>query len=133
MARYLLDTNICIAVMRGHSIALQRLASVAPGECAVSTVTAYELYTGVEKCAMPAQERRKVELLLSTIWEMPFDADAARESARVRATVESQGQTIGPYDILLAGQALSRSLILVTGNIGEFSRVPGLAIECWSV
>ena len=131
MAQYLLDTNTCIAVMCSHPNAVQRMAAVAPGDCAISTVTAYELYTGVEKCANPAQERSKVELLLSTVWEMPFDPDAARESARVRALLESQGQPIGPYDVLLAGQALAHSLILVTDNTREFSRVPGLTLENW--
>lgn len=91
MTRYLLDTNTCIAVMRGHSVAVQRMAALAPGDYAISTITAYELYTGVEKCAKPAQERNKVELLLMTVREMPFDADAAREAGRVRALLESQG------------------------------------------
>jgi len=133
VTRYLLDTNTCIAVMRSHPIAVQRMAAVAPGDCAISTVTAYELYTGVEKCANPAQERSKVELLLSTVWEMPFDPAAARESARVRALLEAQGQPIGPYDVLLAGQALAHSLILVTDNTREFSRVPGLTLENWKI
>ena len=60
MIRYLLDTNTCIAVMRSHPVAVHRMAAVAPGDCAISTVTAYELYTGVEKCAKPDQERGKV-------------------------------------------------------------------------
>jgi tRNA(fMet)-specific endonuclease VapC len=133
VARYLLDTNTCIAVMRSHPIAVQRMAAVAPADCAISTVTAYELYTGVEKCANPAQERSKVEMLLTTVWEMPFDPDAAREAAQVRALLESQGQPIGPYDVLLAGQALAQSLTLVTDNTREFSRVPGIALENWIV
>lgn len=62
---------------------------------------------------------------------MPFDPDAARESARVRALLEAQGQPIGPYDVFLAGQALAQSLILVTDNTREFSRVPGLTLENW--
>ena len=133
MTRYLLGTNTCIAVMRSHPIAIQRMAAVAPGDCAISTVTSYERYTGVEKCANPAQERSKVEQLLSTVWEMPFDPGAARESARVRALLEAQGKPIGPYDVLLAGQALVHSLILVTDNTREFSRVPGLTLENWKV
>ncbi len=133
MPRYLLDTNTCIAVMRSHPLAVQRLAAVAPGDCAISSVTAYELYTGVEKCAKPAQERSKVELLRTTVWEMPFDPDAAREAARVRALLESRGKVIGPYDILLAGQALARSLVLVRANTREFSRVPGLTLENWMI
>jgi tRNA(fMet)-specific endonuclease VapC len=123
VARYLLDTNTCIAVMRGHCAAVQHLAVVAPGDCAISTITGYELYTGVEKCAKPLQERGKVELLLTAVWEMAFDPDAAREAARVRALLEAQGQMIGPYDVLLAGQALAHSMILVTANTKEFKRV----------
>jgi tRNA(fMet)-specific endonuclease VapC len=129
--RYLLDTNTCIAVMRNHPKVLQQLSAVAPGDCAISTVTSYELFTGVEKSANPSKERAKIELLLQTIPEIPFSTDAAREAARVRAVLESQGQPIGPYDTLLAGQALTLSLVLVTANLNEFSRVPGLVFENW--
>jgi tRNA(fMet)-specific endonuclease VapC len=107
------------------------MAAVAPGDCAISTVTSYELFTGVEKCSQPAKERTKVELLLKTVQELPFESRAAKESARIRALLESQGQPIGPYDVLLAGQALAGSLILVTANTGEFSRIPGLPLENW--
>lgn len=62
MTLYLMDTNTCIAVMRSHPTAVHRMAAVAPGDCAIYTVTAYELYTGVEKCADPAQERSKVRI-----------------------------------------------------------------------
>ena len=89
------------------------------------------LETGVEKCSKPAQERAKVDLLLHTVQQMPFEVGPAKEAARIRALLESQGQTIGPYDILLAGQAVSCSLILVTSNTREFSRVPGLSLENW--
>jgi tRNA(fMet)-specific endonuclease VapC len=131
MARYLLDTNTCIAVMRNHPKAVQRMAAVPPGECAISTITAYELYTGVEKCSKPAQERAKVDLLLGTVHELAFESAAAKESARIRALLESQGQIIGPYDLLLAGQALAGAMILVTANTKEFGRVPGLTLEDW--
>ena len=117
--------------MRNHPTAVQRMAVVPPGECAISTITAYELYTGVEKCTKPAQERAKVDLLLRTVHEIAFESTAAKEAARIRALLESQGQPIGPYDLLLAGQALAGSLILVTANTGEFSRVPGLTSEDW--
>jgi tRNA(fMet)-specific endonuclease VapC len=129
--RYLLDTNTCIAVMRQQAKVLQRLALVPPSDCAISTITSYELYTGVEKCAHPARERAKVEVLLQTISEVAFAAGAAQEAAQIRATLESLGQTIGPYDLLLAGQARSLGLILVSANTKEFSRVPGLTVENW--
>jgi len=107
------------------------MSTAPPGECAISTITAYELYTGVEKCSKPAQERAKVELLLRTVHELAFESAAAKESARIRALLESQGLPIGPYDLLLAGQALASSMILVTANTREFSRVPGLALDDW--
>jgi tRNA(fMet)-specific endonuclease VapC len=129
--RFLLDTNTCIAAMRNHASVLARLQSLTPGDCAVSTITSYELFTGVAKCANPKQERGKVELLLNTITEIPFEADAAREAAKVRADLESRGATIGPYDLLLAGQALATGLTLVTHNTPEFSRVFGLNLEDW--
>src|SRR5262245_41358812 len=106
--------------MRNHPRVVQRLAAVPPADCAISTITSFELETGVEKCSQPATERAKVDLLLRTVHELPFDMAAAREAARIRAILESQGQPIGPYDTLLAGQALANSLTLVTANTKEF-------------
>ena len=102
--RFLLDTNTCIAVMRRHPIAVQRMSATSPNDCAISTVTTFELYTGVEKCAIPSQERARVDLLLKTVLELTFDSVAAQEAARIRAFLESQGKSIGPYDVLLAGR-----------------------------
>jgi predicted nucleic acid-binding protein len=67
--RYLLDTNTCIGAMRHHTLVLQRMAAVPPADCAISSITSYELFTGVEKCADPVKERAKVDLLLATISE----------------------------------------------------------------
>lgn len=107
------------------------MAAAQPDECVISTITSYELYTGVEKCSKPDQERGKVDLFLATVKQMAFGVEAGKEAARIRALLESQGQPIGPYDVLLAGQALAASLILVTANTKEFSRVPGLTLENW--
>ena len=131
--RYLLDTNTCIAAMRNNMLVLKHMAAVSPGDCAISTITSYELYTGIEKCADPANELAKVNLLLATVCQLVFDAQAAREAGRLRALLESQGQMIGPYDILLAGHAVAAALTLVTANTGEFSRVPTLSLENWQV
>jgi tRNA(fMet)-specific endonuclease VapC len=86
---------------------------------------------GIEKCAAPANELSKVNLLLTTVCELSFDAPAARDAAAIRAPLESQGRMIGAYDVLLAGHARSAGLTLVTANIGEFSRVPSLTLENW--
>ncbi len=129
--QYLLDTDTCIGLLRNKTQIVQQLSMKKPTDCAISTITAYELYTGVEKCADPARERPKVELLLKTIRQMPFDAASGKEAARVRAALESEGQPIGPYDTLLAGQAIATGLTLATSNTHEFSRVEGLSIEDW--
>lgn len=131
MPRYLLDTNTCIDLMRSHPKVVQRMAAVPPDDCAISVITGYELYTGVEKCSNPAQERAKVDLLLKMVQHLPFDVGAAAEAARIRALLEFQNQPIGPYHVLSAGQARGDSLILVTANTKEFSRVPGLTVENW--
>ena len=129
--KFLLDTNVCIAVMRGQAAAVSRLSARAPGECAVSAVTAYELFTGVAKCREPEREHGKVMRLLSAVHVLPFDDAAARCAALVRAELEAAGQVCGPYDLLLAGHALALGLTLVTNNVRELSRISGLRIEDW--
>ena len=130
--RYLLDTNVCIGAMRNTPVIVARMSALSPGDCAISTITSYELYTGVEKCSDPGREGAKVATLLKTVHTLPFDSAAAKEAARMRAELESQGCPIGPYDVLLAGHALAAGLILVSANTAEFSRVAGLAVENWS-
>lgn len=94
-------------------------------------VTLYELYSGVERCRQPAKERQKVDLFVAPLHLLPFDQDAAAQAARVRWQLEQNGDVIGPYDLMLAGQALSLGLTLVTHNTGEFQRVVGLPLEDW--
>ena len=129
--KFLLDTNVCIAAMRGQVPAVSKLAAHAPGDCAVSSVTAYELFTGIEKCREPERERAKVTRLLSVLQVLPFDEAAARRAGKVRAELEVVGKVCGPYDLLIAGHALALGLTLITNNVDEFSRVSGLAIENW--
>ncbi len=129
--KVMLDTNICIALMRGHKNATARLMALAPGDCGVSVVTVYELYTGIEKCLQPERERIKVVRLLSQMSILPFDEFASRRAAVVRAELERAGRVCGPYDLLLAGHALSLGISLATHNLGEFSRVRDLQVENW--
>lgn len=129
--KVLLDTNTCIALMKGREKAVQRLRLLQPTDCAISTVTSYELLTGVLKCQNPAREREKVLRLMAVLRVLPFDEAAAARAAEVRAHLESIGKVSGPYDMLLAGHALSLGLHVATSNVGEFSRVPGLQVEDW--
>jgi len=107
------------------------MLATAPGDCATSTITAYELFTGVEKCSDPARERPKVERFLGAVSLLSFDSAAATDAARIRAALEAIGQPIGAYDLLLAGHCRSLGLVLVTNNTVEFRRVSGLVVEDW--
>mgnify|MGYP001617729667 CR=1 FL=1 len=102
---------------------VQRLSRVAPTDCAVSMVTVYELFCGLAKAQDPVKERQKVERFISAIIELPLDRAGAEVAANIRAELERQGTPIGPYDLLIAGQAGAGSLTLVTNNVREFQRV----------
>ncbi|MCX8092452.1 MAG: type II toxin-antitoxin system VapC family toxin [Verrucomicrobiae bacterium] len=128
---YLLDTDTCIGVLRHRPGMVQRLSRLVPTDCAVSMVTVYELLCGVEKAQDPIRERQKVERFVSAIIELPFDRVSANAAAKIRADLERQGQSIGPYDLLIAGQALANGLTLVTTNVGEFQRIKELKLESW--
>jgi len=129
--KVLLDMNICIALMKGREMAVRRLQDFQPSECVMSTVTSYELLTGVLKCQNPGREREKVLRLMAVVHALPFDDAAAAKAAEVRAHLESMGKVCEPYDMLLAGHALSRQLRVAPHNVSEFSRVPGLVVEDW--
>lgn len=128
---HLLDTNACIAVMRGHEQACRQMQAFVPSDLGISTVTLFELFAGVECCQNPERERIKVARLIAPLHLIPFDADAAAEAARIRWLLERQGNPIGPYDLQLAGQALANDVTLVTHNTKEFQRVPGLRLTDW--
>ena len=128
---HLLDTDTCIGVLRQRPGMLQRLSQIAPTDCAVSMVTVYELFCGLARALDPANERQKVERFVSAIIEMPLDRAGAEAAANIRAELERQGTPIGPYDLLIAGQAVASGLTLVTNNVGEFKRVSGLKLESW--
>ncbi|HXR08591.1 MAG TPA: type II toxin-antitoxin system VapC family toxin [Candidatus Acidoferrum sp.] len=128
---YLLDTDTCIGVLRQRPGMLQRLSQVAPTDCAVSMVSVYELFCGLAKAQDPASERQKVERFISAVIELPLDRASAEATAKVRGELERQGNLIGPYDLLIAGQALAGGLTLVTNNLREFQRVSGLNLQSW--
>ena len=94
-------------------------------------VKAAELFYGAEKSAKPVEGRRQVMDFTGRIDVLDFDADAAAHHGEVRAALERQGQTIGPYDLMIAGHARSRGLVVMTGNLREFNRVDGLRCEDW--
>lgn len=131
-ARYLLDSNVLIAAIKGEPAALlNRLAGLAPERLCLSSLVLAELFTGAEKSR--DSDRRKADLaeLAQGMETIPFDAGDAAVYGHIRAVLESKGESIGPLDMLIAAQALNRSLVMVTGNLKEFRRVPGLKCESW--
>jgi tRNA(fMet)-specific endonuclease VapC len=128
---HLLDTDTCIGVLRQRPGMVQRLSQITPTDCAVSMVTVYELFCGLARAQDPAKEWQKIERFVSAIIELPLDRPGAEAAANIRAELERQGASIGPYDLLIAGQASASGLTLVTNNVREFQRVSGLKLESW--
>jgi tRNA(fMet)-specific endonuclease VapC len=127
----LLDSNTLIYYLRGREPVVSRFQSASPRELAIPSVVAYEIEYGTLKIG-PSRRRTIVSGLLDNLTQIPFDHDAARESARIRVELEARGFSIGPMDLLIAGTALSRTATLITNNTKEFSRVKGLRLADWS-
>ena len=131
MLKYSLDTNFCIRVLRDRPKGLREKFNTEASSLSISSVVLYELLHGAEKSARPVENRREVGLFAERLEVLDFDSDAAAHAGDIRAELERQGTPIGSYDILMAGHARSRGLIVVTGNFREFERVEGLRCEDW--
>jgi tRNA(fMet)-specific endonuclease VapC len=131
MLRYLLDTNLCIRVLRDRPQGLRERFNAQADALCISTIVLTELLHGAAKSAQPERNRREVERFAAKLEVLAFDAVAADHAADIRAALERVGKPIGGYDLLIAGQARSRGLIVVTGNLAEFQRVEGLRCEDW--
>jgi tRNA(fMet)-specific endonuclease VapC len=131
MLRYMLDTNLCIRVLRDRPQAVGERFNAEADGLSISTIVLTELLHGAAKSARPAENRRAVERFAARLEVLAFDAEAAAHAGDIRATLEREGRSIGSYDVLIAGHARSRGLIVVTGNLGEFMRVDGLRCEDW--
>lgn len=131
---FLLDTNVCVYAMKNTFPQLtQRMYAHDPSELFLSAVTVFELEYGAEKSDWGDRTRWKLAMFLAPFTILPFTADDAAAAARIRAYLEKRGTPIGPYDLQIAAQGSARGLTVVTRNTGEFSRVPGLALEDWTV
>ena len=127
--KYLLDTNICVFVIRGKSpLVLHRFLQQLPDELGVSTVTLAELRFGADKSNDPIKNHTALNSFLAPIRVMPFDAECADYYGRLRSDLEKRGVPIGPLDTMIAAHSLRLNVPLVTNNTSEFSRVPGLKL-----
>ena len=131
--RYMLDTNICIYIIKHKPEKVFReLKKHNPSEVCISSVTYAELIHGVEKSAAVEKNRLALSLLLANIEILNFDVNAANCYGKIRANLEKKGTPIGPLDIMIAGHAQSLDYTVVTNNVKEFSRVTDLNIVNWA-
>lgn len=130
--RYLLDTDTCINIIRSKDDALIRRVTAAEIEnLSISTITIAELEFGAAKSTCPEQNTLALSRFLAPFRILAFDTKAAYLYGIARVRLQSLGQIIGPYDLLIAAHALADDLTLVTNNIKEFKRVDGLRLESW--
>jgi tRNA(fMet)-specific endonuclease VapC len=130
--RYLLDTNVVIDLLNDADSKLaKRARRESPNNVAVSAVASHELFYGAFKSGRPTQNVRAIDALQFAVLE--FDKEDARQAGAIRALLASRGTPIGPYDVLIAGQAIARNMTLITRNMNELGRVPELRAEDWSV
>ncbi len=131
MLKYLLDTNICIYTIKNRPDAVRKAFIERDGQMCVSTITQMELIYGAEKSAAVARNFKDVEGFLARLEVKDFDSSAALHAGQIRAELAKAGRPIGPYDQMIAGHARALGLIVVTNNVTEFSRVPGIRAENW--
>lgn len=131
MLKYMLDTNICIFTIKNKPQQVREAFSRQHSRLCISSVTLMELIYGAEKSAAPEKNLNVVEGFSARLDVLDYDDEAAIHTGQLRAELSRLGQPIGPYDQLIAGHARSQGLILVTNNLREFQRVPGLRVEDW--
>jgi len=130
--KYMLDTNICIALIkRKPSKALKRLGQLSAGDIGISTITLAELRYGIAKSQFARRNQEALEEFLLPLEIVDFDENAATAYGPVRAVLESAGRPIGPLDTRIGAHALSLDVVLVTDNTTEFRRIKGLQVDNW--
>jgi tRNA(fMet)-specific endonuclease VapC len=130
MTRFLLDTNAIITLLNGKdSLLTQHARQYKPADICISSIVIHELFYGAFKSKRVEHNVSVVDSLQFEVLE--FDKEDAKTAGEIRASLALQGTPIGPYDILIAGQAKARNMILVTHNTSEFNRVSGLLVEDW--
>ena len=132
MLKYLLDTNIVIYTMKNRPQQVKRRFQQHHGRMGISTVTLGELVFGAEHSQQVERNLADIEAFAARLEVLPFDNKAAYHFGQIRAALYRAGRPIGPYDMMIAGQARASGLKLVTNNVKEFERVPGLLLEDWS-
>jgi tRNA(fMet)-specific endonuclease VapC len=131
MLTYMLDSNICIYVMKNYPHDLKEKFNLLAAQLCISSITLGELHYGAEKSPRGADNLTAIEHFVARLDVLPFGAKAAAHYGQVRAELERAGTPCGPHDMQIGGHARSEGLIVVTNNLREFSRMPGIRTENW--
>ena len=131
MLGYMLGTNICIYVMKNYPQKLREKFNTLAEQLCISSITLGELHYGAEKSARRVENLTAIENFVERLDVLPFDAKAAMHYGQLRAELERAGTPCGPHDMQIGGHARSEGLIVVTNNMREFSRMPGVRTENW--
>ena len=133
MITHLIDTNAVIALIGRKSEALlKRVVGSDEGSIGLSTIVMHELYYGAYKSAKISYNLETLRLFMADFPAVGFEREDALASGEIRAALAAKGTPIGPYEVLIAAQAKTRDLVLITNNVGEFRRVDGLDVEDWT-
>ena len=133
MLKFMLDTNICIYTIKNRPQEVREVFKQHHGQMCISAVTLMELIYGAEKSELPERNLANIEGFAARLEVLNYDDAAAAHTGQLRAEQAKAGKPIGPYDQMIAGHARSKGLILVTNNLREFERVPGLRVEDWVI
>ncbi len=131
MLAYMLDTNICIYVMKNYPAGLRDKFNALAEQLCISSVTLGELHYGAEKSARRTENFTAIENFVARLDVLSFGSKAAAHYGQMRAELERAGKPCGPHDLQIGSHARSEGLILVTNNRREFDRMPGLRVENW--
>jgi len=131
MPQYMLDTNICIYVVKDYPAKLRERFNRLADQLCISTVTLAELHYGAEKSARRLDNLEAIRQFAARLEVLPFSAAAAAHYGEIRAALERAGTPAGAYDMLIAGHARSEGMTVVTNNLREFERMPGVRAENW--
>ena len=131
MLTYMLDTNICIDVMKTYPSDLREKFNALADQLCISSITLGELHYGAEKSTRRAENLTAIEHFVARLEVLPFGGKAAAHYGQVRAELERAGTPCRPHDMLIGGHARSGGLIVVTNNMREFTRMPGVRTENW--
>lgn len=131
MLKYMLDTNIVIYIIKNRPTQAREAFKQHENQMCISAVTKGELIYGAERSSQPERNLADIEGLIARLEVAPFEDHASEHFGQLRAELYRIGRPIGPYDMMIACHARAMGLILVTNNMKEFKRVPGLRIENW--